>query len=102
MKRNQNLMRLGSRIKLLRRHIQEWNGLLIHQKQVRFLITENFKPHIESPADNSKAIIQQITNRGIHLAQVMARQTEERQQMSARHQREGIELEQAIDSHKSN
>lgn len=101
MKKNQNLMRLGPRIKLLRRHIREWKGLLLHQKQVRSLTKENCKPQAESSTDNSIAIIQQITKQGIRLAQVMARQAEERQQMSVRHRWEEIELEQAINSHKA-
>jgi hypothetical protein len=45
MKTSQKLTRLGPRIKLVKRHLREWNDLLLHQKEVsvmwcRFLKTD--------------------------------------------------------------
>lgn len=99
MKKNQELMRLGPSIKLLKRHVWEWNALLSQQKQVRFLTRENVEQQAQSPTDSRITAIQHITNQGIRLNQVMTRQTQKRHQMRARHQREVLALEEVFNTH---
>lgn len=98
---NQSTVRFGARTKLFRRHVQEWNILLVHQKQVLLLTKEHMQQLDESSTENRTglAFIIQLTNQALHLAQVRTRQTDDRQDLKTRHKLETFALEQSIDSY---
>lgn len=102
MKKDQKLTRLGPHIKLLRRQIQEWNALLVQQSQVRFFTREHDGQRVKYYPKDRLAIVQQITDQALRLAELMTRQSAERQQMKNRHQQEELALKQAVDNHTSN
>ena len=93
---DQALRRLGPRIKLLKRHLLEWSDLLAYQKEARRLFQEKANTLSLPHHKDRLARIEQINTRGIILAQVAARQLDERQKMRARYQQEEADLELTI------
>ena len=98
MKASQNLSRLGPRIKLFRRHMQELSALLIHQSQVRLLTREHDDQQEKYYPRDRVIAIQRITDQAFRISDLMSRQSADRQQMRGRHQQEELALEQTMDT----
>jgi hypothetical protein len=103
MKTSQKLTRLGPRIKLVKRHLHEWNDLLLHQKEVRRLTREAANrqfPHQQFiyHIDARMAMLELKTRQAIRFAQVVERQIQERNHMKVRHQQEEAELENVLNT----
>ncbi|QHV96859.1 hypothetical protein [Spirosoma endbachense] len=103
MKTSQRLARLEPRIKLVKRHLREWNDLLLHQKEVRRLTQEAANrqfAHIQllDHMDARMTILELKTRQAVRFAQVVERQIQERKQMKVRHQQEEAELENVLNT----
>lgn len=96
MKEEDNLRKLGLRIKLFRRHLSEWNNLLIYQRESRHLIREESGCLPICHDDDEVDRIMRMIKQEVWLTQLAIRQSEERQQIRYRHQQEECELEDVL------
>ncbi len=93
---NQQLTRLGCRLKLLRRQAGEWKTLLLNQKQVRGMVNEQLGVVPESNRKETLLVLMWITGRAERLTLLSIRHLVERRSLKARHQQEDVNLEATI------
>lgn len=98
MNSSRELTCLGARIKLLKRHLTEWNELLSHQREVRRLTHEQVDSQNPVYFDTKTDRLANMTNHAVRLIKLGVRQAEARQQMKARHLQEETDLEQQINT----
>lgn len=95
---DETLKQIGPRIKLFKRHVQEWAALVQLQNEDLHLINNEANLLRSTHPDYKLATIQFTTEKANRLTQLSMRQSIERQEMKARHHQEEIELEQVLNA----